>query len=223
MRLRKRSTALACVPVALLAIAVGAAAKPAPAAAMKKPKAMCQLGQNTQKAPCAPNPLFSKDVCNDYLSQVRALAAAGTRITTAGNRYGPHFNTVGCYYTANGTPQRFFFNVSGSKKRSDARKAFEQDYQQWAMMTPASSDQCDPRDPEPTVPGTVKTTIEGDEAFTVDQCAPIDNNVVMPSAGRLEAVAGNAYIVVAGGGNSFGSLTSSQLISFAEELIAKYH
>lgn len=232
MRLRKGSAVLACALMALLAIAAVASAASAPAkkrspkkahAAAKttKAKALCRLGENTRTAPCTPNPLFSKDVCSDYVSQVQALAAPGTRITTAGNKYGPYFNVVGCAYTANGTPQRFNFSISGAKTQSDAQKGFERDYQE--SVTTYTYTQCPAGEPEPTAPGVVKTTIGGYEAFTIDQCAPIDNSVVQPTIGRLDVLVGDANIFVGGGGTSFGSLTSSQLIPFAKELIAKYH
>jgi hypothetical protein len=233
MKLRTGSVALACALVALLAIAAAASAASAPAkkrppkkahagaTTKPKPKAMCRLGEDPRKAPCSPNPLFSKDVCSDYVSQVQTLAAPGTRITTAGNRYGPYFNVVHCFYTANGTPQRFNFDVYSAGTRSHAQQEFERDYQE--AVTTYTYTQCPPGEPEPTAPGAVKTTIAGYESFTVDQCAPVDNSVVQPTAGMLEVLAGNDFILVGGGGTSFGSLTSSQLIPFAKELIAKYH
>ncbi|HWB22098.1 MAG TPA: hypothetical protein VG652_04360 [Gaiellaceae bacterium] len=227
--MRKWSTALAGALMTLFVSAAVASAANAPAkktppkkahAAAVKPKPICQLAENTRTVPCTPNPLFSKDVCNDYMSQVEALAAPGTAITTAGNKYGPNFNVVGCYYAANGISQRFYFTVSGAKSQSEAQKGFQRDYQE--SVTTYTYTQCPPSEPEPTAPGVVKTTIGGFEAFTIDQCAPIDNSVIQPTIGRLEVLAGNADIFVGGGGAEFGSLTSSQLISFVKELIAKY-
>jgi hypothetical protein len=248
MRLGRGSAALACALVALLAIAVAASTaaaktkKPKKAVATKvakKPaakkaasKAMCQLGDSTQKTRCTANPLFSKDVCGDYVSQVEALAPAGTRITTAGNRYGPYFNDVDCFYTSNGTPQRFSFFVQGgpnyhtnslvdTSKQIDLHQAFEEAYQQAVKQSAGDPLYNIPCQPEP--PGTVKTTVEGFEAYTVDDCPGTNNSVRQPTSATVSVLAGDVWIYVSGGGKDFGPLTSSQLIPFAKELIAKYH
>lgn len=248
MRLGRGSAALACALVALLAIATAAstaAAKPKkpkkkavatkvakkPAGKKAAPKAMCRLGENTGKSPCVANPLFSKDVCNEYVSQVQALAPAGTTITTAGNRYGPYFNVVGCYFTANGTPQKFYFGVQGGSnyhanslvdksKQLDLQQAFEEAYQQ-SVKQSTNAPLYNPC--QPPAPGTVKTTVSGYEAFTDDDCAPVDNSVRQPTSATLNVLAGDAWITVGGGGTHFGPLTSSQLIPIAKELIARYH
>lgn len=227
MRLGRGSTAFACALIALRAMAAVASTaaaktkkpkkkavatkvvkKPAPKKAA--PKAMCQLGQDTRKSPCAPNPVFAKAVCGDYVSQVQALAPAGTRIATAGNRYGPYVNNVDCSYTSNGTPQRFGFVVQGgpnyhtnslvdTSKQIDLHQAFEEAYQE-ARKQSAGDLLYNPCQPAP--PGTVKTTIEGYEAFTVDDCPPVDNSVRQPTSATVSVLAGDVWVDVSGGGRN---------------------
>jgi hypothetical protein len=249
MKPGRGSAALVCALIALVAISAAAttaaaktkkpkkkavatkvATKHKPAPKKAAPKAMCQLGQDTRKSPCAPNPLFAKEVCGDYVSQVQALAPAGTRIATAGNRYGPYVDNVECNYTSNGTPQRFGFFVQGGpnyhtnsladpSKQIDLHQAFEQAYQE-ARKQSAGDPLYNPCQPAP--PGTVKTTIEGYEAFTVDDCAPVKNSVRQPTSATASVLAGDVWVYVSGGGRNFGPLTSSQLIPLVKELIAKY-
>lgn len=245
MRYGRAAFACVCALVALAVLGSGvatASVKPkkkivaanttakTPAATKTKSEPMCQLGQATvvtgsNKVPlkCTPNPLFSKDFCSDYLPQVQALDPGAT-IATAGNRYGPPLNVVDCYYTANGKTQSFFFTVSGGanwhgasmvdpSKQVDLEQSFEEEYQQWVQGT----NQCDPQPP-----GAVKTTLEGFEAFTFDDCPSTSNGVVRPAGGRVEVLAGDTWIIV-GASWTFDVNSSSQLIPFAEQLIAKYH
>jgi hypothetical protein len=214
---------LASALVALLAIAAVASAASAPPKKGKKPTSLCRLGQNTQKASCAPNRLFSKDVCSAYLPQMQALDP-GQRIVTAGNRYGPVFNVVGCYYTVGGTPQGIYFTVNGgahfhtnslvdTKKQIGLQQAFGEEYDQWAIVD---------HDCDPPVPGTVKTTVEGFRAFTVDLCPPMRNGVAETAGGHVEVLAGTTWVII-GARPGYSVTSSSQLIPFAEQLIAKYH
>jgi hypothetical protein len=196
--------------------------KPGAAAAPTQPEPMCQLGQATIQmgatppVKCTPNPLFAKDVCDGYQSQAQSLIQ-GTTIATAGNRYGPLVNSVSCYYTVDAMPQAIYFTVEGganfhtnsladTKKQIDLQQAFEQEYQQWAMVT----NLC-----------TVKTTVEGFEAFTVDNCPTTSNGVTETAGGRVEVLAGDTWVMV-GARPAYGVTSSSQLIPFAEQLIAKY-
>jgi hypothetical protein len=231
MRLGKTAF-YACV-CAVLALAVvgatvaSAATKPPKKKAVPAKLPMCKLGQATYGAKavkCAANPLFAKTVCNVYLPRVQTLVPAGAKVATAGNRYGPLENTIGCYYTVNGTPQQFDFSVNGGasfstnsladpKKQINLKQAFEQEYHQWAIVT----NQCVPQ-----AANAAKTTVEGYEAFTFDGCPPTKNGVAANAGGLLEVLAGTTWVTVRGSSGSTVT-SSSQLIPFAEQLIAKYH
>lgn len=238
--------ALACALVSGAAAATKASAsKP-----KKTKKARCHIGQTTG---CAPNPLFAKGACDALNAGLQAVAAPGV---TVGKAYQPG-DSVGsgleCFWQINGHRQAIWVHIYGGRNFSttvegDGGKVltspsghtkwtlaeeFEWEYEQFfadpgstcpiPSLAAASAGQ-----PEPPWLNPVKTTIEGYEAWTQDDCAQLpqpDSPEYRPNfrIGRqVWVLDGDMTISLAMSVPDTTLDTSAQLIPFVEQIMRKY-
>lgn len=229
MRWGKTTLALVCA----LALATGAAAT-AGVAAKKKPKkkaaplALCQLGQPTigaTRVKCKPNPLFSKTICQTAITPLLQAAFPSSGVPAGPvNRYGPFFDTVGCYWKVGGTNQAIGVQVLGGKGfhtnslyNTNTQIDMEQAWQEQFQEDSTGQATCGDGQTSSTL---AKTTVEGFSAYTMDQC-PALPNFKADGYYKISVITKYAwYIVMARSPVTVQS--SSDLVPIVEKLMANY-
>ena len=230
MRWGQATLALVCA----FALATGAAAT-AGVSTKKKPKptplALCGLGQQTANrvngkvVRCKPNPLFGTTVCQTFVTPILQSAFPSSGVPAGPlNKYGPYFNTLGCYWKVGGMPQAIGVQVIGGKGfhtnslyEKNTQISMQQAWQEQFQEDSTGQGTCGDGQTSVTV---VKTTVEGFAAYTMDQCPPLPN-FKADGYYKLSVITKYAWYIVSAR-TPVAVHSSSDLVPIVEKLMAKY-